>query len=207
MRTRGRTLVASALLAGLAVTGCGGSTTRTSTGTSGAQSGSSSATQHTSTQSGGASSAFITVSIPQLLREAYIPKRYTCDGADISIPVQWNGVPPGTAEVAMFVLNLRPVNGRLFFDWAVSNLKPSASQDIVSGTVPPGAIVGRNSFGNVGYSICPPRGTHEEHFIIRVFALPRPLATATGFGAEALFHRALRSLKASGGAAGVYSRP
>ncbi|MGO9761127.1 MAG: YbhB/YbcL family Raf kinase inhibitor-like protein [Solirubrobacteraceae bacterium] len=194
------------VVAGLAIAGCGGSSTRSSTGTSDGQLRSSSARQHTSSQAEPVPSASINVSIPALLREEFIPRRYTCDGTDVSLPVQWNGVPPGAAEVAMFVVNLRPVHGRLFFDWAVVGLKPT-SHGIPGATLPAGAVVGRNSFGNVGYSICPPRGTREEHFIVRVFALARPLPVRIGFDAEALFHQALRSPQANGGAAGVYSRP
>jgi phosphatidylethanolamine-binding protein (PEBP) family uncharacterized protein len=140
-----------------------------------------------------------------LVREELIPARYTCDGADVSLPVRWSGAPPGTAEVAIFVVNLQPVHGRLFFDWAVAALGPTL-RAIPPGRLPSGAVLGRNSFGKAGYSICPPRGTREEHFIVRVFALAHPLAAKTGFDAETLFHEALQAPKVSGGTSGVYSR-
>ena len=140
-----------------------------------------------------------------MLKEGFFPKRYTCDGADLSIPVRWSNVPAGTTELAMFLINLRPVDGKLFFDWALANVSP-ASHAIPAGVVPAGAVIGRNSFGKVGYSICPPRGTVEEHFILRVVALAHPLAAKPGFDAEALYREAERSAKVVGLAGGVYTR-
>jgi hypothetical protein len=132
--------------------------------------------------------------------------RYTCDGADVSLPVRWSGVPPGAAELAMFVVNYRPIHGRLFFDWAVAGLSPTA-HGISAGSLPSGAVVGRNSFGNVGYSVCPVKGTGEEHYIVRVVALPHQLAAKPGFDAEALFQEAERSAKAIGLGGGTYTPP
>lgn len=145
------------------------------------------------------------MAIPGLLKEGYIPKRYTCDGANTSLPVQWSKIPAGTAAVAMFLVNLKPVHGKLFFDWAVTNLSP-ASRGVPAGSLPAGAIVGRNGFGKVGYSICPPRGTVEEHFILRVVALPHSLPAKPGFDAEALYKEAESSAKVVGLAGGVYTR-
>ena len=32
-----------------------------------------------------------------------IPARYTCDGADISVPLSWQGLPQGTQSLALIV--------------------------------------------------------------------------------------------------------
>jgi phosphatidylethanolamine-binding protein (PEBP) family uncharacterized protein len=213
-RTVRRTLVTSVLTAGLASAGCGGSSTRSSrspTGTSGGQSPRSSIgvnppTRQTSGRSERVPTVSIEVSIPTLLREGYIPKRYTCDGADVSLPVRWSHVPSGAAELAMFVANLQPVHGRLFFDLALAGLDPT-SHGISAGTLPSGAVVGRNSFGKVGYSICPAKGTREEQFIVRVVALSRPLAVAPGLDAETLYREAERSATTVGLGGGTYTRP
>ena len=222
MRAVRMALAASVIAAGVAVAGCGGSST-SSTSTSGAQPGKASAatsgrntstaptgvsppTRRTSGRSEPLPTVSIEVSIPDLLREGYIPKRYTCDGADVSPPVQWSHVPSGTAELAVFVVNLRPVRGRFFFDWAVAGLG-STLHGISAGTLPPGAVVARNSFGDVGYSICPAKGTREEDFVVRVLALPHPLAAKPGVDAETLYREAERSAKAVGIGGGTYSRP
>jgi phosphatidylethanolamine-binding protein (PEBP) family uncharacterized protein len=216
MATVRNVLVAAVIAMGLTVAGCGGSGSRSSSSSTarsggqplGSSAGASPAAQQPRGQPEPLPTKSIDVSIPTLHREGedYIPRRYTCDGADVPLPVRWSGIPAGPAELAMFVVNLLPVQGHLFFDWAVAGLNPT-SHGISPGTLPPGAIIGRNTFGNVGYSICPPRGPREEHFIVRVFALARTIRAKTGFDAETLFHEAQRSPRAAGGTSGVYSRP
>lgn len=181
---------------GVALAGCGASRSSTATSRS----------ENARTASERVPAVTIDVTIPTLLPENRIPKRYTCDGADVSLPVRWSHIPPGTAELAMLVINLQSVQGRAFFDWAVAGLSP-ASHGISAGTLPPGVVVGRNSFGHVGYSICPAKGTREEHFIVRLVALSRPLAVKPGFDAEALYREVERSAKNVGLAGGVYKPP
>jgi phosphatidylethanolamine-binding protein (PEBP) family uncharacterized protein len=144
------------------------------------------------------------VSIPDLLPEHRISALHTCDGKDLPLPVQWSGVPHGTAELALFILNLRPVHEGLFFDWAVAGLS-ATSYGISSDTLPSGAVVGRNSLGKVSYSICPAKGTHET-YIVRLVALSHPIAAQSGFDAEALYREAERSTKFVGLAGGTYER-
>jgi phosphatidylethanolamine-binding protein (PEBP) family uncharacterized protein len=163
------------------------------------------ATRQTSGRSEPVPTVTILVRIPNLLSEQRIATRYTCDGADVSLPVRWSHLPSGTTELAVFVVNLRPVRGRFFFDWAVTGLSP-ASLGISAGTLPHGAVVGRNSFGKVGYSICPAKGKRED-FVVRVLALPHALATRAGFNAEALYRDAERSAKFAGIGGGTYTRP
>jgi Raf kinase inhibitor-like YbhB/YbcL family protein len=146
------------------------------------------------------------VSIPVLIGpEHKLPKGYTCDGEDISFPMQWSGVPNGTPELAMFVLNLRPVNHSVFFDWAVAGISPT-SHGIPTGALPPGAVAGRNSFGKVGYSICPPKGTYER-YVVRLLALPHSLAVQTGFDPQKLYTEAERFTKIVALDTALYERP
>lgn len=121
-----------ALMMGLAWGGCGGSSP-------------SSAPSGTSAASGQSTPANFSVTIPNLPTDNLLPKRYTCSGKDVPIPLQWKGIPPGTAELAMVVVNAHPVDEKLVFDWAVTGLKPT-SIGISAGRLPAGAIVGRNSF-------------------------------------------------------------
>jgi phosphatidylethanolamine-binding protein (PEBP) family uncharacterized protein len=219
MRAAGMTLVASVLALGLTAAGCGGSSkpSTSSTTAAGAQTQSAatapaSAPAETSPrpQTGGppgpAPNASIEASIPGLVgSEHQIPKANTCDGANTSLPVRWGKMPPGTAEVAVFLLNLRPVNGKIFIGWAVTSLSPT-STGIPAGTVPAGAVVGHNDFGSVGYSICPPKGTREA-YVVRVVALPRHLAAQSGFDAQRYYQEAEAIVKNVGITGGAYSRP
>jgi phosphatidylethanolamine-binding protein (PEBP) family uncharacterized protein len=103
---------------------------------------------------------------------------YTCDGEDSWPKLSWSGVPAGTVELALFAMNVQPVDGRIFFDWALAGLDPSRT-GIEAGELPKGAVVGINGFGRAGYSLCPIGA--GETYMFAVYALPRSLALKRGF--------------------------
>lgn len=112
-----------------------------------------------------------------------LPARYTCDGNNTSPALRWQGVPQGTAELVLYAMNLRPVEGKLFVDWAVAGLSPRL-EELEAGKLPRGAVVGRNSFGKTGYEICPEG--ESETYIFGLFALPKKLSPTQGFDPIAL---------------------
>lgn len=120
---------------------------------------------------------------------ARLPATYTCDGKDSWPTLRWSGVPAGTAELILYAMNVAPVEGKLFVDWAVAGLSPSL-EGVEAGQLPKGAIVGTNSFGKQGYSICPPSGSGEV-YIFAVYALPKALSPAKGFDARELRRQVL----------------
>jgi phosphatidylethanolamine-binding protein (PEBP) family uncharacterized protein len=107
-----------------------------------------------------------------------LPAEFTCDGKNTSPALRWRGVPAGTAELALFTMNVQPVNEKLFFDWAVGGLSPELAE-IEAGKLPKGAVTGRNSFGKNGYGICPDGGSETYMFVL--FALPKKLSPSQGF--------------------------
>ena len=40
---------------------------------------------------------------PEFKHMAGIPKRFTCNGEDVSPPLRWSGVPAGTKSLALIV--------------------------------------------------------------------------------------------------------
>jgi phosphatidylethanolamine-binding protein (PEBP) family uncharacterized protein len=112
-----------------------------------------------------------------------LPAAYTCKGKDTWPELSWGGVPPGTAELVLFVLNLEPVNEALFFDWAVAGIDPG-STGTQSGQLPKGGVHGRNSFGKPGYSVCPP--SSPETVVFALYALPQSSGAHKGFDPTAL---------------------
>ncbi len=213
-------LVASALIAGAALAGCGGSSTQSSSSQAAAASApavsssaspaptSSAPSQTSSRPAPPPPSASIQLTVFGVggPPEFPIPKNNTCDGANVSLPMKWTAVPHGTAELALFLVDLKPSNGGLFVDWAVTGLSPT-SRGIAAGTLPAGAVVGRNGFGSNGYSICPPKGA-DESYVARLVALPHRLAAQPGFDAQTYYVEANRLAKAVGvSGAGSYSRP
>lgn len=112
-----------------------------------------------------------------------LPVQYTCDGKSTSPALHWQGVPSGTAELVLFAMNLQPVQGKLFFNWAVAGISPTL-EEIKAGQLPKGAVVGRNSFGKVDYELCP-EGSGET-YMFALFALPKKLSPGRGFDPLAL---------------------
>ncbi len=96
-----------------------------------------------------------------------IPAEYGCAGAGSVIPVSWQGVPPGTKTLALF-LEDPDAQGGTFVHWLLYNIPLSVNG--VNGPVVPGANSGKNSRGGFGYyPVCPSSGTH--HYIYRLYAL------------------------------------
>lgn len=133
-----------------------------------------------------------------------IAARYTCDGADQSLPLSWGRIPYGTVELAVFVINDEPVRGKFFVDWAVTGLKPSLRK-LSAGRLPSGAVVGRNGFGQARYSICPPKGPRAG-YLIRLDALPKRVGERPGFNASAQLTPVTRASNFSGVSGFTYKR-
>lgn len=108
---------------------------------------------------------------------AAIPRRYTCDGPDVSPPLAWAGAPAGTGAF-LLVVDDPDANG--FVHWVVADV-PAATTSVAegaSGHLGP-AVEGRNGFGRIGWGgPCPPSGTHHYRFIL--VALSAPLGVARG---------------------------
>lgn len=135
---------------------------------------------------------------------APLPATYTCDGKGDWPALHWQGIPPGTQELALFAMNVAPVEGKLFFDWAVAGLDPSL-EGLEAGALPKGAVKGQNSYGNSDYEICPPRGSAET-YLFALFALPKRLSPAKGFDARTLRDEALSEAGNVGLLAASYAR-
>jgi Raf kinase inhibitor-like YbhB/YbcL family protein len=102
---------------------------------------------------------------------ANIPSKFTCEGTDISPPLQIADVPPGAKSLALIVDDPDAPSG-LFTHWTVWNISPQTGT-IGEGAAPKG-VHGTNDFGRSGYGgPCPPSGTHRYYF--KIFALDREL--------------------------------
>lgn len=93
-----------------------------------------------------------------------IDPRYTCDGSDLSPTMSWSGVPDGTVELALAVVDISDQSaGRPFIHWVVGGIDPSLER-LDEGSVPNGALQGINFFGDVGYTgPCPNPGERHEY--------------------------------------------
>lgn len=143
------------------------------------------------------------VAPPAVGSTASLPATYTCEGKNASPPLRWAGTPEGTEELVLFAMNLAAVNEALFFDWAVAGLDPEL-ESLPEGSLPKGAVLGRNGFGKEGYSICP-QGPGET-YIFALHAIPEPTGAKRGFNPLALREEVLAQAANVGILAVSYTR-
>jgi Raf kinase inhibitor-like YbhB/YbcL family protein len=96
-----------------------------------------------------------------------IPERHTCDGDDLSPPLEWTAPPAGAVSLALCVDD--PDAGRYpFTHWLAWGLAAEAGG---LGEGEPAAAEGRNDFGAPGYrGPCPPPGK-PHRYVFTLFAL------------------------------------
>jgi Raf kinase inhibitor-like YbhB/YbcL family protein len=131
-----------------------------------------------------------------------IPSNYTCDGQDLSLPLQWSGVPAGTSELVL-VMRDPDATTSDFVHWALAGI-PAAPGSFQAGGVSGHVIPGRNSFGALGYrGPCPPTGARAHHYVLTLTALGGPSGLGPGFTPDQLHTGAL----AIATLVGTYGRP
>jgi len=139
---------------------------------------------------------------------ALIPPKYTCDGQDISPPLQWDEPPPGTQSFVLIVDD-PDAPGRTFVHWVVYDipavLRELPQQVPTQKTLADGSIQGRNDFGKFGYGgPCPPSGTHRYFF--KLYALAQTLGLAEGATKDKVVAAMEGHILASAELIGRYSR-
>lgn len=114
-----------------------------------------------------------------------IPAQHTCDGRDVSPPLAWSGVPPGTRSLALIVDDPDapdPAAPKMtWVHWVVYNLPPGTTSLPAGQPLPPDARSGLNDWQQEGYrGPCPPVGRHR--YVHKLYALDTvlpPLRPAT----------------------------
>lgn len=137
-----------------------------------------------------------------------IPRKYTCDGADISPPLSWSGIPDGTKSIALISDDPDAPAGT-WVHWVVYDLPPNAislpekvpSERVLSN----GAKQGMTDFRRIGYGgPCPPGGTHRYFF--KVYALDTILNLDPGATKKQLLKAMEGHILAEGELMGKYRR-
>ena len=137
-----------------------------------------------------------------------IPSKYTCDGADVSPPLQWDAVPEGTKSIALISDDPDAPMGT-WVHWVLFNL-PAQTRELPENvppdeTLPNGAKQGITDFGRVGYGgPCPPSGTHRYFF--KIYALDTELQIDTGAGKRGLLKAMEGHILGQGQLMGKYKR-
>lgn len=151
----------------------------------------------------------IELTSPAFSEGGTIPRKYTCDGDDLSPPLVWRNVPQGTESIALICDDPDAPMGT-WVHWVMYDIPPTAS-GLPEGvpaveTLPDGSKQGINDFKRIGYGgPCPPPGRPHRYFF-RIYALD----TVPGLGPGATKDALLRSMEghilAQGQLMGRYGR-
>jgi Raf kinase inhibitor-like YbhB/YbcL family protein len=122
-----------------------------------------------------------------------IPPKYTCDGEDVSPPLQWRDVPAGTKSLALVVDDPDAPSG-LFVHWLLYGIaagEKKLAEGIEIGRTASSLKQGRNGFGKAAYGgPCPPSGTHRYYF--RLYALDDELSNMRSGGSRQELDRSMQ---------------
>ncbi len=112
---------------------------------------------------------------PAFSEGGQIPKQFTCDGADISPPLSWSGIPPGTKSLVLFMDDPDAPDpahpGMDWSHWLLYNIPPQTlSLKEGLSELPKGALAGWTDWKSAQYrGPCPPVGSHR--YFLRLYAL------------------------------------
>jgi len=106
-----------------------------------------------------------------------IPAEHSCDGADQSPPLAWEGIPEGTQGFAL-ICDDPDAPGGTFAHWAIHDI-PAEVTSLESGHSTPDRPSrfpeGTNDFGRAAWGgPCPPPGHGPHHYHFRILALGVP---------------------------------
>ncbi len=123
----------------------------------------------------------------KLVSEAFaeggaIPRKYTCQGQDVSPPLSWSGIPPEAKSLTLIVDDPDAPDPKApkmtWVHWVLYNLPPSSSglaEGVKADALPPGAEAGLNDWKRASYGgPCPPVGRHR--YVHKLYALDTELA-------------------------------
>jgi Raf kinase inhibitor-like YbhB/YbcL family protein len=150
----------------------------------------------------------LTLTSPAFQNGGMIPRKYTCDGQDLSPPLEWAGAPEGTKSIALISDDPDAPMGT-WVHWVIYNLPPGASS-LPEGLarepeLEKGARQGMTDFRRVGYGgPCPPRGVHRYFF--RLYALDAELPLKPGATKKELLKAMQGRILAEGELMGKYGR-
>jgi Raf kinase inhibitor-like YbhB/YbcL family protein len=122
------------------------------------------------------------ISSPAFEAGGEIPTRFTCEGQNISPPLDWDLLPEGTRSLALLVDDPDVPSDEPFSHWVLYNIPidwRGLPEDFQPGADWPGER-GRNSQGSTRYEgPCPPFGD-PHHYYFRLYAVDEPLNLGEG---------------------------
>ncbi len=119
----------------------------------------------------------LTLNSPSFAHQQDMPRRFSCDGEDVSPALSWSDIPSGTQSLVLIVDDPDapdPAAPKMtWVHWLLYNLPPSVtalSENIRADELPGGTLQGKNDWGRTGYGgPCPPIGRHR--YFHKLYAL------------------------------------
>lgn len=130
----------------------------------------------------------LSITSPAFAPGSDIPKRYTCDGADVAPALEWSGVPPRAKTLVLIVDDPDapdPAAPRMtWVHWLLYNIPVDATglpEAVAERALPEGTRQGLNDWNRTGYGgPCPPIGRHRYFHKLYALDVELPdLATPT----------------------------
>ncbi|MDO8578099.1 MAG: YbhB/YbcL family Raf kinase inhibitor-like protein [Dehalococcoidales bacterium] len=138
-----------------------------------------------------------------------IPTKYTCEGLNVSPPLQWTEPPAGTVSFALIVDDPDAPAGT-FTHWVLFNIPIGVRR--LDESIPRqdrlqiGALHGKTDYGTVGYGgPCPPRGP-VHHYRFTIYALDKAIDLKAGASKKQLLDAIKGRILAQAQLTGLYQR-
>lgn len=138
-----------------------------------------------------------------------LPKKFTCDGVNVSPPLEWSHVPEGAKSLALICDDPDAPMGT-WVHWVIYGVPPDSTslpegvptKEVIEGV----ALQGENDFKRTGYGgPCPPPGKPHRYFF-KLYALDAQLNLAPGARKKELEHAMKGHVLAQGQLMGRYQR-
>lgn len=140
---------------------------------------------------------------------AAIPRRFTCDGEDVSPALEWSGMPTGTRSFVL-LCDDPDAPGGTFHHWAAYDI-PAERTGLAEGAAEDASATPKqalNDFRKRGYGgPCPPHrhGVHHYHFRLLALSVDR-LPLRTNPSCRDVEREARKHLIAEASLVGLYQR-
>ena len=138
-----------------------------------------------------------------------IPKQYTCDGQNISPPLEWDAVPGGTESLALIADDPDAPHGT-WVHWVLFNFLADTKK--LPEHLPPaesftnGMKQGKNDFQQIGYTGPCPSNNNTHRYYFKLYALDTTLEMDPGITKADLMQAMEEHILAVGALIGKYQR-
>ncbi len=139
----------------------------------------------------------------------FIPKKYSCQGEDVSPELSWEGIPAGTQSFALICDDPDAPMGT-WVHWVIFNIaagKSSLPEAVATEeVVEEGARQGKSDFGTIGYGgPCPPPGRPHRYFF-KLYCLDASLDLHSGIRKKELLQAMRGHIVEEAQLIGLYKR-